>query len=74
MDDLNHVLSISVGYDETFVLLPYGENWRKQRRLIAQDFGLSSTPKYYPLQEKEAAILVRNLLKDPSSLVEQIKL
>jgi len=56
------------------VLLPYGENWRKQRRLIAQDFGLSSTPKYYPLQEKEAAILVRNLLKDPSSLVEQIKL
>ncbi|KAF8898066.1 cytochrome P450 [Gymnopilus junonius] len=63
-----------VGYDETFVLQPYGENWRKQRRLIAQDFSLSSTPKYYSLQEKEAAILVRNLLKDSSSLVEQIKL
>ncbi|KDR73159.1 hypothetical protein GALMADRAFT_722618 [Galerina marginata CBS 339.88] len=63
-----------VGYDETFVLQPYGDNWRKQRRLIAQDFSQSMTPRYHSLQEKEAAILVRNLLKDSSSLLEQVKL
>ncbi|KAF8154861.1 putative monooxygenase [Crassisporium funariophilum] len=63
-----------VGYGETFVLQPYGDNWRKQRKMIAQDFSQSMTPRYYPLQEKEARILVRNILKDPSSLLSQIQL
>ncbi|KAF4609871.1 hypothetical protein D9613_010412 [Agrocybe pediades] len=63
-----------VGYDETFVLQPLGDNWRKQRRLIAQDFSQSMIPRYHSLQEKEAAILVRNLLKDPSSLLSEIQL
>lgn len=64
----------SVGYGETFVLQPYGENWRKQRRLVAQDFGQTMAPRYHSLQEKEARILVRNILKDPGNLVSQIKL
>jgi len=67
-------LFLRVGYDETFPLQPYGENWRKQRRLIAQDFSQSMIPRYHHLQEKEAAILVRNLIKDPDSLLEQIQL
>jgi len=64
----------SVGYGETFVLQPYGENWRKQRRLVAQDFGQTMAPRYHSLQEKEARILVRNILKNPGNLVSQIKL
>jgi len=63
-----------VGYGETFVLQPYGDNWRKQRRLVAQDFSSAKIPRYHGLQEKEARILVRNILKDPSSLESQIKL
>ncbi|KIJ29218.1 hypothetical protein M422DRAFT_188789 [Sphaerobolus stellatus SS14] len=63
-----------VGYGETFVLQPYGENWRQQRKLIAQAFGQASIPRCYSLQEKEAQILIKNVLKDPSSLFTQIKL
>ncbi|KDR76708.1 hypothetical protein GALMADRAFT_67164 [Galerina marginata CBS 339.88] len=63
-----------VGYDELFVIQPYGENWRKQRRMVAQDLSLSMTPRYHSLQEKETAILIRNLLKDPTSLFQQVKL
>ncbi|KAF9043117.1 putative monooxygenase [Panaeolus papilionaceus] len=62
------------GYNRTFVLQHYGDEWRKQRRLVAQDFGMASCPKYYDLQNKEARILVRNILKDPSSLESEIKL
>ncbi|CAA7262429.1 unnamed protein product [Cyclocybe aegerita] len=63
-----------VGYGESFVLQPYGDNWRRQRRLVAQDFAQSNTPRYYSLQEREARILVRNIMDTPSSLVSQIKL
>ncbi|CAA7263631.1 unnamed protein product [Cyclocybe aegerita] len=70
-----HVMACDlIGYGETFVLQPYGDNWRKQRRLVAHDFGQAMAPRYHSLQEKEARILVRNVLKDPSSLVSQIKL
>jgi cytochrome P450 len=53
---------------------PYGENWRKQRRLFNQDFSQGTIPRYDQLKEQQVAILVRNLLEDPSSLVPEIKL
>lgn len=56
------------GFGSGFVLKPYGESWRKQCRMVAQDFNQTNTPRYYSLQEKEAAILVCNLIKDPSQL------
>ncbi|CAA7262451.1 unnamed protein product [Cyclocybe aegerita] len=62
------------GYGESFVLQSYNDNWRKQRRLVAQDFSQSSTPRYYALQEKETRILVRNIVDNPASLVSQVKL
>ncbi|PPQ89827.1 hypothetical protein CVT25_007528 [Psilocybe cyanescens] len=64
----------SVHYDESFTLLPYGENWRKQRRIIAQEFSQNMISRYHTLQEKEAAILVRHLIAHPSELFSQIKL
>lgn len=64
----------SVHYDEPFALQPYGENWRRQRRLVAQDFSLGMTPRYYSLQEKEAAFLVRTLLQEPDKLFSEVKL
>ncbi|CAA7262455.1 unnamed protein product [Cyclocybe aegerita] len=73
-DRPHSVMAHLIGYDETFVLQPYNDNWRKQRRLIAQDFAQSNTPRYYSLQEKEARILVRNILKNPSSLFSEVKM
>ncbi|TFK46440.1 putative monooxygenase [Heliocybe sulcata] len=63
-----------VGYDETFVLAPYGHNWKKQRRLVAQDFSPSTVPRYFGLQENEARRLVRNVIGNPGSFSSEIKL
>ncbi|KAJ6626173.1 putative monooxygenase [Mycena sp. CBHHK59/15] len=54
--------------------LPYGENWRQQRKVVAQDFSQSAMPRYYALQESEAKKLVRSVLDDPRTLARQIKL
>ncbi|KIJ43059.1 hypothetical protein M422DRAFT_98165, partial [Sphaerobolus stellatus SS14] len=62
------------GYRSTFALLPYGEAWRQQRKLISHGFSQAMLPRYYSLQEKEARILVRNLLENPNTLFPQTKL
>ncbi len=64
----------SVGYSEGFVLQPYGEEWRRQRKLVNADFAQGTVPRYYRLQETEARKLVQAVLEDPSSLVRQVKM
>ncbi|KAJ3511792.1 hypothetical protein NLJ89_g3892 [Agrocybe chaxingu] len=63
-----------VGYSAPFAMQSYNDNWRRQRRLISHDFAQNNTPRYHGLQEKEARILVRNVLQNPESLVSQVKL
>lgn len=48
-------------------LTRYGELWRKMRRAAAECFSFRSSQRYQPLQENEAAILVSNLVKDPTN-------
>jgi cytochrome P450 len=57
-----------------FAFSAYGDTWRKQRRMVSQDFSPNLIPRYYALQEKEAATLVRNLLKDPTTLRDELQL
>ncbi|PPQ69731.1 hypothetical protein CVT24_001317 [Panaeolus cyanescens] len=63
-----------VGWDRSLVLLPYGHEWRQQRKLIAQDFSPSHCPQYYGLQEKEARVFVRNMLEDSKSFLPELTL
>lgn len=62
------------GYSQTFTLQSHNETWRKQRRLVSHDLSVGSIMKYYPLQEKEAATLVRNLLNNPDDLMPEIQM
>jgi hypothetical protein len=41
---------------------------------MAQEFSQSSVHKYFPLQEKQMRILVRNILKDPTQLDSEVAL
>ncbi|KAJ6477564.1 putative monooxygenase [Mycena sanguinolenta] len=59
---------------EGLALQPYNENWRQQRKIIAQDFNPSGVTRYYPLQETESRKLVRGLLDNPSTLTSQTQL
>ncbi|KAF7375494.1 putative monooxygenase [Mycena sanguinolenta] len=62
------------GIAEGMGLLPYNENWRRQRKIIAQDFSPSGVTQDYSLQETESRKLVRGLLDDPSTMMSQIQL
>ncbi|KAF7375472.1 putative monooxygenase [Mycena sanguinolenta] len=57
-----------------FGLQPYNENWRQQRKIVAQDFSPSEVCRYYSLQETEARKLVHGLLDDPNTLARQTQL
>lgn len=67
------LISNSVGFSQGFGFLQYGDTWRKQRRMASQNFNPSMVTNYHPLQEKEAATLVRNLLKDPKTLRQELQ-
>ncbi|KAJ7656553.1 cytochrome P450 [Mycena rosella] len=64
----------SSGYGQPFVLQPYGDNWRQQRKIAAQDFSQIGIARYNSVQEREARKFVYGVMKDPATLARQLKL
>ncbi|KAJ7075379.1 putative monooxygenase [Mycena belliarum] len=62
------------GYGQPFILQPYGENWRQQRRIVAQDFSQIGIIRYHPIQEREARKFISGIIEDSSTLFRQLKL
>ncbi|KAJ7656558.1 putative monooxygenase [Mycena rosella] len=62
------------GYGQPFVLQPYGDNWRQQRKIVAQDFSQIGIARYNSVQEREARKFVYGVMKDPATLARQLKL
>ncbi|KAJ7910247.1 putative monooxygenase [Mycena leptocephala] len=62
------------GFKESFSLQPYGESWRKQRKIVAHEFSQLVIARYHSLQEKEAKKFICSILDDPSNLRPQLKL
>jgi cytochrome P450 len=51
----------------------YGDEWRRQRKLVASEFTVSSIHKYAAVQENEVRQMVHRILADPSLLREYIR-
>ncbi|KAF9523255.1 putative monooxygenase [Crepidotus variabilis] len=62
------------GFSLIMTLQQYGDDWKTQRRMVAPNFAQSYVPNFYGLQEKQVALLVRNVLKDPATLASEVKL
>ncbi|KAF9043111.1 putative monooxygenase [Panaeolus papilionaceus] len=62
------------GYDRSFTLLPFGEAWRKQRRLLAQEFTFTNCTQYHELQNEQARLFVQSIFEDPDNLLTQVHL
>ncbi|KAJ7187845.1 putative monooxygenase [Mycena filopes] len=73
-DHGNWVMATLCGYTETFVLKPYGEDWRRQRKIVVQDFSQSGITRYHAIQEREARKLVWGVLNNPRALRSEIQL
>jgi cytochrome P450 len=54
-----------MGFRWMLTLMPYGEEWRRGRRLIHTHFSQSAVPSYYPAQVTAARRLARDLLNAP---------
>ncbi|KAH9934272.1 cytochrome P450 [Fomitopsis serialis] len=61
------------GYDVGLGMLSYNDEWRKQRKFVAQAFASGMLSRYYSIQEDEARRLVQGLLRDPGTVVSQTK-
>lgn len=54
-------------------MLSYNDQWRKQRKIVAQSFNASMVPRYHAIQEHEARVLALGILQRPETLVSQTK-
>ncbi|EPT01397.1 hypothetical protein FOMPIDRAFT_1161685 [Fomitopsis schrenkii] len=59
--------------DREMPMRPYGEEWRAQRKILAQSFSHGMLPQYHHIQELEARRLVRGLLQNPDDVVSLAK-
>ena len=63
-----------VGYNRALGLLPYGDRFKKHRRLAKQLFGNTKTMEaFYPIEEEEAHRLLKRLVSQPDKFVNHIQ-
>ena len=68
--DLSDIV-FRMGWVPNLVFLRYGPQFQIHRRLFHRYFGPHEAPSYFPYQEHEARILVKNLLAtDPKNYDE----
>ena len=53
--------------------IPYGEDWRRHRRLFHKYFNQISTKGYYDIQSKEAHALLRSLIDKPDDFALHVR-
>ncbi|TFK80436.1 cytochrome P450 [Polyporus arcularius HHB13444] len=59
---------------QSMPLLPYGEEWRVQRKLVHGSLGPSSVKQYHKIQEDLAGLLAKQLLDDPVGFFDHVRL
>ncbi|KAF9233018.1 cytochrome P450 [Melanogaster broomeanus] len=63
-----HGLNFSLGF------LPYGDEWRLQRKVFHHAFRSPVIPNYWPIQMRKAHELVQSLIQAPEDLFEHIQM
>ncbi|CAK5274366.1 unnamed protein product [Mycena citricolor] len=58
------------GCDDMVAFTPYGEQSKRQRRLMNRALGMAAIPAYHPLIETETHSFIRNLVASPFKYME----
>ncbi|KLO17831.1 cytochrome P450 [Schizopora paradoxa] len=66
------ILYEMIKWSETVILLPFGEKWKKQRRMISENFTPTTVKEYFPLLENEVLSFVRRFEGRPDCLDESL--
>lgn len=62
-----------MGWDWIFSSMPYGDTWRKHRRLFHNHFNPAASLTYLDVQTKEAHSLLQSLAENPADFVRHIR-
>jgi cytochrome P450 len=62
-----------MGLEWSFILMPYGDEWRAHRRLAAKGFDAHVIPKYNLTFTRNAHDLLRRLLESPEAWHEHVR-
>ncbi|GJJ13541.1 hypothetical protein Clacol_007795 [Clathrus columnatus] len=62
-----------LGWDYSFVIMGYGDWWRRHIRAFQQSFNSRAVSSFEPVKLKARCGLLRNLLKKPEDFVEHIR-
>ncbi|EMD35960.1 hypothetical protein CERSUDRAFT_115908 [Gelatoporia subvermispora B] len=63
-----------LGLNESVVFLPYGEEWRAQRKLAHMALSSTAIKQYCSMQEDIAAILAKDLLDSPDDFFASVRM
>ena len=59
-----------MGFQDVVMALPYGDAWRKQRRLLERGLKKDAMPLYSHVQAEKVHLLLEQLLDDSANFAE----
>ncbi|KAI0373687.1 CyP450 monooxygenase [Pilatotrama ljubarskyi] len=62
-----------IGWEWDFGFMPYGQPWRRHRRLFWQHFHPGVVSKYHPIQRDASSRFLRKLLANPARIEDHIR-
>ncbi|EIM81797.1 cytochrome P450 [Stereum hirsutum FP-91666 SS1] len=68
------VLGGLMGLDQSMTMLPYGREWREQRRLAHVGLNATVVKKYHTTQEDLASIMLLDMLNTPEKFFDHVRL
>ncbi|KAI0357869.1 CyP450 monooxygenase [Trametes cingulata] len=72
-DRMPSVMRLIAGWEWTFVLMPYGQAWRRRRKEMHQFLHPGAVVQYRPLQQKETLKFLRRLLAQPDAFLYHVR-
>ncbi|KLO17677.1 cytochrome P450 [Schizopora paradoxa] len=68
------LINDTVGVDWNFAFIPYGEAWRRQRKIFISEFGVRKVDGYVGIQERLTKQVLRRLLQNPDDFLNHLQL
>jgi len=62
-----------MGWDLSFAFMPYGDVWRRRRKLMYQAFNPTAAKHFQPLECRAAHNMLRRFLDDPSNFMSHVR-
>ncbi|KAL0958951.1 hypothetical protein HGRIS_014263 [Hohenbuehelia grisea] len=68
-----HMINDLMGWDWSFGHMPYGERWRRHRKLFHRQFQPSVVNSFFPIHIRETHALLKRLLDTPDDMINHLR-